>query len=320
MRLSFLMLLSALASASAWAEEPAAAPPAAEPTTATAPASEPVAVTAVAPSEPAASTEYVQDTRGVALWLSYVVDTWGKAIPALIDFQWAGVRSYQARRLLFTFDAAGGFSTGYGGNSNPKFFLYGANLGGRGELGWRMAPERDTSFYLGGTAVLRGSAVGVTTASPSQYDQINSVDGIAGLNGVAALRVNPGVSLLHGSMSLLVTAFAEESLRDPGSSASGPLFTSFGARAQFDVVRSWTATLEGAWGTTFGRTDALGTTNSGSRFEVTASVRKILGPVWLALDGQIHGTSNSATTSAKTTYVTSTPTYASVGLTFGVSL
>jgi hypothetical protein len=280
---------------------------------------EPAAVVAPAPA-PIAVAEYAQQTRGLALFASYVLDTFGKAIPLLIDFQWAGVRSYQGREVLFTFDAAGGFTTGYGGNSNPKFFLVGANLGGRGELGRRFAPERDASFYLGGTLVLRGSLVAVTTAAPGHYDEINSVDGLAGFNGTAALRVNPGVSLLHGPLGLLVTAFAEESLRDPGSSASGPLYTSFGGRAQLDVERRWTATLEGAWGTAFGRVDDLGTTNSGTRFEVTASVRKMLGPVWLALEGQLHGTTNTASAAGQNTYVTATPTFASVGLTFGVSL
>jgi hypothetical protein len=293
--------------------------PAPAPAPAGATVTEPAADMAVA-SAPTPVAEYAQQTRGLALFFSYVTDTFGKAIPLLVDFQWAGVRSYQGRKLLFTFDAAGGFTTGYGGNSNPKFWLLGANLGGRGELGRRFSPERDASFYLGGTLVLRGSAVAVTTAAPGHYDAINSVDGLAGFNGIGALRVNPGLSLLHGSTSLLVTAFVEESLRDPGSSASGPLYTSFGGRAQLDVERRWTATLEGAWGTAFGRVDALGTTNSGTRFEVTASVRKVLGPVWLALEGQIHGTSNTATATGQPTWVTATPAFLSAGLTFGVSL
>lgn len=280
-----------------------------------------LAATPASAQEVSATAEYAQQWRGVTLYGTYVEDTFGKAIPIHLDFQWAGVRSFSERKWLFTFDGSGGFVTGYGGNANPKFFLLGGHAGGRAELGRRFSPANDASFYLGGTAVLEGSAVAVTTAPIGAYDRINSVDGLGGLNGVAALRVNPGVSLLHGDVSLLLTAFLEESLRDPGAARTGPLFTSFGARAQLDVVRTWTATLEGAWGTTFGRTDSYtGTVDSGVRFEVTASLRRRFGPVWLALDANLHGTQNTATTTTKNVYVTSTPTYASAGLTFGVSL
>lgn len=279
------------------------------------------AAPAAAAAEVTASAEYVQQWRGVTLFATYVEDDFGRAIPVQVDFQWAGVRSYRDRKVLVTFDGSGGLTTGYGGNSNPKFFLVGGNAGARVELGQRFSPADDTSFYLGGTAVLKGSAVAVTTAPIGQYDSINSVDGLAGLNGVAALRVNPGFSLLRGDVSLLVTAFLEESLRDPGAARTGALFTSFGARAQLDVVRTWTATLEGLWGTTWGRTDAYtGTVDVGSRFEVSAMLRRRLGPVWLALDANLHGTQNVATTAAKNVYVTSTPTWVSAGLTFGVSL
>ncbi len=271
---------------------------------------------------PAFADEFVQDTRGAFLHGTYQLDTWGKGIPLQLGVQWAGIRTYADRKHLFTFDAAGNLFAAYGGNSNERFYLLGGQLRGLGEFGLRLMSERNLSFYLGATGLFSGSAVSSLGTPLDQYNRMSSLDGIAGLYGVAALRLNAGVSVLHENHALLVTVFAGESARRPGSPASGALYTDFGIRAQFDIVRSFTATLEGSWGTTFGRLEPVfGVTNSATRYELTASVRKMIGPIWLALDGQLHGAGNTATyTAGSNVYVTATPTFASVGLTFGVSL
>ena len=62
----------------------------------------------------------MKETRGVVLHGTYVVDTFGKAIPALIDFQWAGIRTFSDDKYLVVFDAAAGATAGYGGNSYLK--------------------------------------------------------------------------------------------------------------------------------------------------------------------------------------------------------
>lgn len=269
--------------------------------------------------EPAtsATAEFAQDTRGAFLHGTYVLERWGKGIPLQLGAQWAGIRSFDGRKHLFTFDAAAALVAVYGGNSAERFYLLGGNVRGLGEFGLRLSPAQDFSFYVGGTLLLNGSAVASLT---KPLDQFNPLDGIAGLYGVGALRVNGGLSLLQGDQALLVTVFIGESLRHPGSALTGPLYTDFGLRAQFDVVKSFTASVEGSWGTTFGRADAVtGFTNSGTRYELTLQVRKTFGPVWAAIDGQLHGTANSSTSST-VNYLTSTPTFVSAGATFGVSL
>ena len=269
---------------------------------------------------PVRADEFAQDTRGIFLHGSYVLDTFGKAIPIQLGVQWAGIRSFSERRYLFTFDAAAGFSGAFGGNSSERFFLVGGTLRGLGELGMRLMPQSDHSLYVGATALFNGSALSVLGLPPDQYNQKNSLDGIGGLNGVAAVRLNAGLSGLREHHAFLGTVFVGGSLRKPGSAVAGPLYFDVGARAQFDIVKSFTATLEGSWGTTFGHPDPVfGATNTGTRYELVVTVRKMLGPIWVALDGQLHGTSNTAT-SAPNVYVTATPTFVSAGLALGVSL
>lgn len=261
--------------------------------------------------------EFAQNTRGAFLHGTYVVETWGKGIPLQLGVQWAGIRTFNARKHLFTFDAAGAITAVYGGNSSERFYLLGGNLRGLGEFGVRLLPVKDLSFYLGGTLSLNGSAAASLTKA---VDQLNPLDGIAGVFGVGALRGNAGISLLHDDKALLLTVFVGESLRRPGSALTGPLYTDLGLRAQFDIVKSFTAALEGSWGTTFGRVDPVtGFTNNGTRYELTAYIRKLFGPIWIGIDGQLHGTANSAMSKAAN-YVTATPTFVSVGATFGVSL
>ncbi len=274
-------------------------------------------ITALAEEPGVTAAEFKQDTRGVFLHGSYVLETWGKGIPLQLGVQWAGIRSFDGRKHLFTFDAAAALTAVYGGNSSERFYLLGGNLRGLGEFGLRLSPSQDFSFYVGGTLLVNGSAAGSLT---KPLTQLNPLDGIAGVFGVGALRANGGISLLQGEHALLVTAFIGESLRHPGSALTGPLYTDLGLRAQFDIVKSFTAALEGSWGTTFGRADAVtGFTNNGTRYEVTASVRKLLGRVWIGIDAQLHGTANSSTSSTAN-YVTATPTFVSAGATFGVSL
>jgi hypothetical protein len=271
---------------------------------------------------PALADEFTQDTRGAFLHGTYVLDTFGKALPLQLDGQWAGIRSFSERKYLFTFDAAAGFSGAFLGNSSERFWLVGGNARALGELGLRLTPQNGHSLYVGASALLNGSAISVLGLPPDQYNQKNSLDGIGGLNGIGALRLNAGLSGLEERHALLVTAFVGGSLRKPGSPASGPLYLDVGLRAQFDVVKSFTATLEGSWGTTFGHPDSLlGITNTGTRYEVVVMVRKMIGPIWLALDAQLHGTANSTTsTSVSNVYLTATPTFVSAGLALGVSL
>lgn len=267
----------------------------------------------------AAPAEFRQDFRGAFLHGTYVVDIWGKAIPIQLGFEWAGIRSFRNRSLLFTFDGAANVFAAYGGNSDDRFILLGGQARLVGELGARLTPTQDNSFYLGGTVALDGNAVSILGVPVDQYNLKNSLSGIAGLYGSAGLRVNAGLSHLHSNHALLVEAFVAEVLVAPGSSASGPLFTDFGARGQLDLVKNLTAVLEVSWGTTFARVDQAGVRNTGTHWLVTAMVKKQLGPVWLALDGQVRGTTNTAVVKPLT-FVTSTPTVASLGLQLGVNL
>ncbi|MFO0600923.1 MAG: hypothetical protein U0228_36775 [Myxococcaceae bacterium] len=296
--LSLLTLLPALAAA----EEPAA-----------------TATTAAPPAEaaPAPSAEYAQDFRGIFLHGTYVSDDWGRAIPLQLGVQWQGVRSFSDRAYLFTFDGAANFFAAYGGNSSERFYLLGGQLRVLGEVGKRFAPASGLSPYVGGTLDFDGNGVGAL-GWPLDGTK-NSLAGIAGLYGRAGLRVNGGLSLLSGDAAFLVTAFVAEVLRAPGSAQSGPLFTDLGVRAQFDLVKSFSAALELTWGTTFGRVDALGVTNTGTYWQVTALAKKRLGPIWIALDGKVHGSTNTAVTKPNT-YVTATPSWISAGAALGVNL
>ena len=280
--------------------------------------------------------DFRSDTRGIFLHGTYVLDTFGKAIPVQIDFQWAGIRSFQQRKYHLTFDTAAGLTAGYGGNSYPTFYFFGGNLRGIGEIGLRLNPSSDFSLYAGATAWLNGFAVGVTNAPLNGYNMINRVDGLAGLNGIAALRLNFGLSGLAFSTdtkerinankqsghALLITAFVEESAHRPGSDVGGTLYTSVGLRGQFDIVKNLNASVEGYWGTAFPNYDPVfQVTNTVNIYSISFSVRKMLGPVWVSIDGQLHGFSNTANSKLfPTVYVTSTPTFVSAGVSFGVSL
>jgi hypothetical protein len=246
--------------------------------------------TPVVADAPAPSVEYTQDFRGLFLHGTYVSDDWGRGIPLQLGGQWAGLRSFGDRSVLLTFDAAANAFAAYGGNSSERFYLLGGQLRGLGQLGKRFSPGSAFSLYAGGTLDLDGSAVSAL-GWPLDGTK-NSLAGVAGLYGHAGLRANGGVSLLSGDTSLLVTVFVAEALRAPGSARAGPLFTEVGGRAQLDLVKSFTAALEGSWGTTFGRVDATGTTNTGTAWRVTALVKKRLGPVWVALDGGVHGSTD----------------------------
>lgn len=283
-------------------------------------ADEPAVTAAAEPAAPApTSTEFRQDFRGLFLHGTYLEDTWGRGIPLQLGAQWAGIRSFDGKRVLFTFDAGANLFGAFGGNSSERFFLVGGQARGQGELGVRFSPASAVSLYGGGTLALSGSAVPVLGLPLDQYDTKNSLAGIAGLYGDAGLRANGGVSLLSGDTALLATVYVAEVLRAPGSPQSGPLFTDLGVRAQFDLVDSFTAAAEASWGTTFGRVDALGVNNTGTHWQVTALVKKRLGPIWIAIDGQLHGTTNTAVASGNT-YVTSTPTWISAGAALGVVL
>ncbi len=290
-----------------------------------------------APLEPWEMNEpwEMKETRGVVLHGTYVVDTFGKAIPVLIDFQWAGIRTFSDDKYLVVFDAAAGATAGYGGNSYPTFLFFGGHLRGQVDGGLRLKPSNAVSPYVGLSALLDASAVAITTAPINQYDRVNPVDGLAGLNQASALRANVGLSNLWRSelngtpkQALLVTLFAEEALRRPGRAPSAMFFTDVGVHAQLDLLSGpfegapLTASLDALWGTAFTRTDTtFQETHLPTHFKVTASVRKHFGRVWLAIDGLIHADGDTVTSlTTKNTYVTSTPVWASAGLSFGVSL
>jgi len=265
--------------------------------------------------------DFAYELRGVFLHATFVVDTFGKAIPVLIDAQWSGVKS-DARKYLLLWDCAGGFTGGYGGNTDSKFFFFGANLGASGELGRRLMPQAPVSPYLGARAIFEGSAVAMTGVALDAYDTVNSVAGLGGFNGALALRVNFGASALSRTHSLVAGLFLQESVREPGSFASGPLFSELGARGQLDLEHDLNAAIELTYGTTFAAYDSVfEVTNEARRFAATASLRKMLGRYWLSLDGKITGTSNTAIyRRSPIVYRTSVPTVGSLGLAFGVSL
>jgi len=279
------------------------------------------AQTVVVERQPAPASDFADELRGAFLHATFVVDTFGKAIPVLIDAQWSGVES-DARKHLLLWDCTGGFTGGYGGNTDSKFFFFGANIGASGELGRRLTPQAPVSPYLGARAIFDGSAVAMTGVALGAYDTVNSVAGLGGFNGAFALRVNFGASALGEAHSLVTSLFLQESVRRPGSPASGPLFSELGVRGQLDLEHDLNAAIELTYGTTFAAYDSVfEVTNQASRFAATAFLRKMLGRYWLTLDGKITGTSNTAIyRRSPIVYRTSVPTVASLGLAFGVSL
>src|SRR5439155_18332404 len=118
---------------------------------------------------------------------------------------------------------------------HPFFPIYGASLGGQGDVGLRLLPENLVSPYL--TAGLSTSASAVTRSGVAFNGGTgaNNLDGLGGVVGDVALRAGAGGSLLDQARSLVGAAHLRLDLSSPGANVPGRVFAGGDLSARFDL-------------------------------------------------------------------------------------
>jgi len=249
--------------------------------------------------------------QGAVVHAGFAMTPVGDAIMGDLGGESAGLRSGDDRRWLLRWDVLLAMKGGPLGNQHPYLFLLGVRSLAWVAEGYRFMHASGWSPYAGGRLGGSLQLMGHPGLAGSDFDTINSVDGVGGVVAGATLRAEAGVSFIDDTRSLLLLAFLQEELQAPRTNTPGLAFTQGGLGARFDVTRSVIAELEGVWGVTANRTDALrGITDQTARIGVSGTFRKIFGNgMWLGAtvlwmrdtdsvaytNGLTYGTANAPT-------------------------
>ena len=260
--------------------------------------------------------------QGAVLGASFTTAPVGIALMGELGGESAGLRSYADRGALFSWDVRVAAKGGYLGNQHPFLFLIGMHSIAWAAYGFRFASKSVWSPYLGGRV---GSELGLMAhpgLSGSAFDTINSVDGVGGVIAVGRLRLDAGVSMLDRTRSLLLVAFAQEELQAPRTNTPSLAFGQAGLGARFDVAGSIIAELDGVWGVTPTRYDALrGIEDQTTRLGFSGSFRKIFGNgMWLGATLLWMRDTDTVAYANGLTYDTANPATLEAELFFGVPL
>jgi hypothetical protein len=186
-----------------------------------------------------------------------------------------GLRSFGDHRWLLQWEALLALRGGYLANEHPFLPLAGGVARANGELGYRFAPARLWSGYLGARIDGELQAMASPGLSPSALNTINNSDGFGGITALGTVRIDGGASYLTAWRSLLLVAFIQEALRAPEIDAPGAAFLEGGLAARFDVAARLTAWVDAFWGKTPAAAHvALGFTDQTTHQEVDAGFRE----------------------------------------------
>ena len=196
------------------------------------------------------------------------------------------------RRWLLQWDGLVAFRGGVLASTNPFASFFGGTGHGFAELGHRFQPEGSWSGYLGARLAANLQVMAHPGVALSLLSTLNNSDGFGGVTLDGAVRIAGGVSLIDGGVSriedtrsLLLVVFLQEALIAPGLVTAGAAFTELGLGARFDLVRSFTGSLEVLVGSTPALTNqALQLTDETIRVQVGGELRKTFGNgVWLGV-------------------------------------
>ncbi|MBI3542109.1 MAG: hypothetical protein HY075_02380 [Deltaproteobacteria bacterium] len=268
--------------------------------------------------------EFTTKTSGISVGAGFGTGTYGEQIPGHVALELDGVKSWDGRKYVLTWNAQAGATGGYAGNQHPGFFFAGGYLKGNGELGYRLTPESNWSPYMSGGADAAFSGVAALGTPLDKYDTINNLDGLAGVNGAFSLRYSLGASYLNPKHALTLTAFVQEALRAPGSFSDSTLYNEVGLHGQYDYKNSFSIVMEALYGTSLLDThdSAFGSTTEKERFEAVMSVRKLFGKGWwVALDTKVSEEgAKTVYSGSPVTYTTNGPLSPYVGLSLGIPI
>jgi hypothetical protein len=156
---------------------------------------------------------------------------------------------------------------------------------------------------------------------------VNHPSNFLGETGTATGRLSAGASYLSGDHSVMLTGFAQESLRLPATAGVVPAYTEAGVEAQYDWAHQIRVALRASYGVTPQTGEStFGSTSQGTWIEAGASVRKTLGPrFWVGLDAKISRQSTKTTfadaaAAAPGQYETANPAVPSLTVNAGVAL
>ena len=203
--------------------------------------------------------------------------------------EYLGLQSLRDRRWLLQWDTLVAARGGTLANTHPFTGLLGLRTAASAELGHRWLRRGALALYAGGRLDGELSVLTRPGTPIDRLDTINSVDGVGGVVGSGAVRVDVGLSELDTARSLLIVGFFQEALRAPGIVTPGGAFAEGGVSARFDLTRRLTAWLEALAGQSTPRTDAaLGTRDQTTVIEVAGAVRAIFRRnMWLTASGSI---------------------------------
>lgn len=260
--------------------------------------------------------------QGAIVHAGFAMAPVGDAIMGDLGGESAGLRSGDDRRWLLRWDVLLAMKGGYLGNQHPFLFMLGMRSLAWVAEGYRFMHASRWSPYAGGRLGGAMQLLGHPGLASDAFDTINSVDGVGGVVGEATGRVEAGVSFLDDTRSLLLLAFMQEQLQAPRTNTPGLAFTQGGLGARFDLTRSVIAELEGVWGVTANRTDALrGITDQTTRIGVSGTVRKIFGDrIWLGATVLWMRDTDSLAYTNGLTYGTANPATLDMEIFFGVAL
>ncbi len=233
-----------------------------------------------------------------------------------------GLRSSADRRWVFAWDVLAALRAGWVVAQRPPLSFVGAHTLAWTELGVRALPSSDASPYVG--ARISGDAAVMPSPglSLSALDTVSRVDGVGGIVARGLVRVDAGLSFLDRARSLIVVAFAEESFDAPGVYTPGLALTAGGLAVRFDVARSFLAEVEGAYGLSATRTDALrGLTDQTTRAAVSGDVRKIFeNGMWLGLQATYARDTDHVAYAHGLAYDTGSAPTIGLSISYGLSL
>jgi hypothetical protein len=276
---------------------------------------------ATAMAADAAPPEFASTIQGISLRAEVGTGIYGDELSGNLGGTSLGVRTFSGNEYLLEWDAAAEAVEGGVAFEHPFYDLFGAQIRGHAEGAWRMIADREISPLVG--VGLAGSASAITRAGEplNGGTRFNNLDGLGGVVGDLRLDVGAGTSLLGSDRSFVAAAQFLMEIDSPRANVPGLAFFGGGLRARLDLKDGLVAFGDAFYEVTTSRSDpALKSSTQFTRWTLSATAVKALGPVFLGLGIRVSRGGSSTSYVDGGTYATASPVDSRIWIIGGYSL
>jgi hypothetical protein len=239
-----------------------------------------VAVFCAYPIRPAVAQsegEFANTIQGISLRPEIGTGIYGYELMGNLGGTSFATRALQSGSYLLQWNADAEVVGGAVAYEHPFYALYGVQVQGQGDGGWRLMPANFISPYLGVGLVGHAMAV-AQSGQPLDGTHFNNLGDLGGLLGTLQLRISAGGSLLNALHSLVLAAHFLMELDSPQSTVPGLVFVGGGLHARYDFTGGLVAFGEISYAVSVPQHDtALDYSTQTNRWVLSASGVKTLG-------------------------------------------